>query len=261
MSPGLAVLYLVVLLIAYLGVTKIVVETGVIYAWPTVWPHTALFYAAGTANLSPGNMVTLGMGAMGNIGFSCTFIMCPLAHVVRLVPALDRRAAARLCLAMVAALAIGALVSVATILYLGYDRGAYNFGVWTFRAGAPSLFNLLGGKIRNPVPVDIKRLAFFGIGAVVYGVLQALRFRFHWWPLPPVGLAISSIGLLDALAFSVFITWFAKRVILRIGGDRAHTAARPLFLGLAIGYVVGIGAGFIVDLLFFFGQGHMLHVW
>ena len=69
------------------------------------------------------------------------------------------------------------------------------------------------------------------------------------WPLPPVGLAISSIGLLDALAFSVFIVWFAKRAILRIGGDRAHTGARPLFLGLAIGYTVGIGAGFIVDLL------------
>ena len=261
MSPVLAVIYLAILLIAYLGVTKIVVETGVIYAWPTVWPHTAIFYAAGTANLSPANMVTLGMGAMGGVGFSCTFVMCPLAHVVRLVPARGRRDAGRLCGAMVTALLVGALVSVVTILYLGYDRGAYNFGVWTFRAGAPSLFNRLSGKIRNPLPADLKRLLFFSSGAVVYAVLQILRFRFHWWPLPPVGLAISSIGLLDALAFSVFIAWFTKRAILRIGGDRAHTGARPLFLGLAIGYTVGIGAGFIADLAFFFGQGHMLHMW
>jgi len=261
MSPLLAAVYLVVLLIAYLGVTKIVVETGVIYAWPTVWPHTAMFYAVGTANLSVANMVTLGMGAMTNLGFSCTFLMCPLAHVVRLVPARSRQEGRRLWMVMAAAALVGAIASVATILYLGYDRGAYNFGVWTFRAGAPSLFNRLAGKIRNPMPVAVNRLAFFGIGAVVYGVLQALRFGCHWWPLPPVGLAISSIGLLDALAFSVFITWFAKRAILRIGGERAHRGARPLFLGLAIGYTVGIGVGFLVDLCFFFGQGHMLHVW
>ncbi len=261
MSPWLAAFYLVVLLIAYLGVTKIVVETGVIYAWPTVWPHTALYYTLGTANLATPNMVALGVASMGGIGFSCTFIMAPLAHVVRLVPARDKREAGQIRSAMALALIVGAAVSVATIIYLGYDRGAYNFGVWTFQHGAPSHFNRLAGKIRNPMPVDFKRLLFFGIGALLCGALQLMRFRFHWWPLPPVGLAISSIGLLDALAFSVFLAWAAKRVIVRIGGDRAHKSARPLFLGLTIGYIVGIGVGFIVDLLFFFGQGHMLHVW
>ncbi len=261
MSPWLAAAYLVILLIAYLGVTKIVVETGVIYAWPTVWPHTALFYAVGTANLSTPNMVTLGMAAMGSLGFSCTFLMTPLAHVVRLVPARGPGEARRLRSAMAWAVAVGAFTSVAAILYLGYDRGAYNFGVWTFQHGAPSHFNRLAGKIRNPLPADFKRLAFFGVGAALCAALQFLRFRFHWWPLPPVGLAISSIGLLDALAFSVFLAWGAKRVILRIGGDRAHQAAKPLFLGLAIGYVAGIGAGLLVDIFFFFGQGHMLHIW
>ena len=68
-------------------------------------------------------------------------------------------------------------------------------------------------------------------------------------------------SMMDALAFSLFVAWFAKRAILRIAGERGHTGAKPLFLGLSIGYVIGIGVGFLVDLCFFFGQGHMLHVW
>jgi len=261
MSPGLVALYLAVLLIAYLGVTKIVVEAGLLYMGPTVAPHTALFRILGTANLSPPNVVGLGVGSVAGGGFAYTFIMCPLAHVVRLSPARDKREAGHLRSALAAALVVGALVSLVTILYLGYDDGAYNFGVWTFRWGALRTFNRVASKMLNPKSADFARLLFFGIGVILYAVFQFLRFRFHWWPLPPVGLAISSSSLVDALGFSVFLVWFAKRAILRIGGERAHRAARPMFLGLAIGYVTGIGLGFIVDAVFFFGQGHMLHVW
>ena len=262
MPPVLAAVYLVMLLATLVGVTKIVVETGIIYAWPTVWPQNALMFSLGTANLAPASIVTLSMGEMiSSAGFSCTFVMIPLAHVVRLIPSRGKGEARPLRSAMAAAIVAGALVCVGIILYWGYDRGAYNFGVWTFRRGALSMFGRLSAKIRNPQPVSIARLVFFGIGVLVYATLQVLRFRFHWWPLAPVGLAMSSSSLIDALAFSVFVAWVAKRAILRIGGERAHRSAKPLFLGLSIGYITGIGLGFLADWIFFFGQGHMLHVW
>jgi len=261
MPAWLAAAFLVLVLLTFLGVTKIVVETGIIYAWPTVLPHNALYAIVGTANMSAMSMVPLGVGGILGTGFSLTFVMCPLAHIVRLVPSTHRREASRIRTAMAAALLVGALASVGTILYLSYDRGAYNFGVWTFQRGALSYFNRLSATIRNPRPAGWSRLAFFGVGSALYAALQALRFRCHWWPLAPVGLTMAGSSMMDALAFSLFVAWFAKRAILRIAGERGHTGAKPLFLGLSIGYVIGIGVGFLVDLCFFFGQGHMLHVW
>ena len=62
-----------------------------------------------------------------------------------------------------------------------------------------------------------------------------------------------------ASAFAVFLTWAVKVVILRIGGINLYRRCRPFFLGMLVGYTLGITVSFLIDLAFFFGQGHSVH--
>jgi hypothetical protein len=59
----------------------------------------------------------------------------------------------------------------------------------------------------------------------------------------------------------IFLAWAIKSVLLKMGGISLYKRAHPLFWGLLLGYVVGIGLIFIVDTFFFMGQGHLVHQW
>jgi hypothetical protein len=62
------------------------------------------------------------------------------------------------------------------------------------------------------------------------------------------------------IALSVFLAWALKTLILRLGGVRAYRACRPFFVGLIVGFFVGVGISYGVDLIWFFGKGHpILH--
>jgi len=96
---------------------------------------------------------------------------------------------------------------------------------------------------------------------VVYWVLTALRYRLTWWPLSPLGFAAASIWVTANLAYSIFLTWLAKMAILKFGGLPAYRRGIPFFVGLLVGYVIGIGISFIVDVFCFMGDGHMVNIW
>ena len=55
--------------------------------------------------------------------------------------------------------------------------------------------------------------------------------------------------------------WIVKIILLRYGGAKAYIAGKPLFYGLAIGYVVGVIFSMIVDLIWFPAEGHSMHGW
>ena len=40
-----------------------------------------------------------------------------------------------------------------------------------------------------------------------------------------------------------------------------NTPKRLLFLGLLLGYALGIGLSFVVDVIWFPSRGHMIHHW
>ena len=52
-----------------------------------------------------------------------------------------------------------------------------------------------------------------------------------------------------------------KGILLKIGGMTLYRRARPFFLGLLLGYVLGVGLCFLVDVIWFPSHGHMIHHW
>jgi len=76
-----------------------------------------------------------------------------------------------------------------------------------------------------------------------------------------VGMAIGAGETTGYAAFSIFLTWIIKLLIIRLGGAQAYRRWRYFFVGIMVGYVVGLGASFIVDCIWFPGNGHRIHVW
>ncbi|RKY62756.1 MAG: hypothetical protein DRQ02_13445, partial [Candidatus Latescibacterota bacterium] len=74
-----------------------------------------------------------------------------------------------------------------------------------------------------------------GIGFMVVLLNTVMRLRFLWWPLHPLGYPVAGYYHFEKLWFPFFISWLAKRTILRYGGIKAYRRAFPLFMGFVLG--------------------------
>lgn len=75
----------------------------------------------------------------------------------------------------------------------------------------------------------------FSIGALLTVVIVGLRARLLWFPLHPLGYALSSTWTLIVFWFPCLVAWLCKLFILRYGGMNLYVRARPFFLGMVLG--------------------------
>jgi hypothetical protein len=61
--------------------------------------------------------------------------------------------------------------------------------------------------------------------------------------------------------FSLFLAWACKAIILRLGGVQLYRKSQPFFVGLLVGYALGVSLSSVVDMIWFNGQGHGIHSW
>lgn len=145
---------------------------------------------------------------------------------------LNRR---HLFFAIIVALAVCFLVGGYLHLKLPYTEGAVGLYSYVYWGN-----NLLG--IRDYAPIlevgdtyDGRLLAYFGSGVVVTVILSVLRARYWWWPLFPIGFALSGSWSMIVFWCPIFVAWVVKSVIIRYGGMHTYSRLRPLFLGLILG--------------------------
>ena len=67
--------------------------------------------------------------------------------------------------------------------------------------------------------------------------------------------------MLRSSVTSIFIAWLTKALILKFGGLNSYRRMAPLFLGMFMGYLVGVGLGVVADVIWFNGDGHKLNDW
>lgn len=121
-------------------------------------------------------------------------------------------------------------------LWLPYTHGAnFLYGyvysanpIWAFQDYAPAVEGLRPPW--SPVP-----LVFFLIGMGITTALAVLRALFWWWPLHPLGYALSASWTLIVFWFGIFVAWAVKAPILRFAGVRGYRRFRPFFLGMIFG--------------------------
>ncbi len=253
MSLDCLILFYLFAAIMFVGIVRVVAETGFIYVRPPLAAQTFVPRVLGSAYMSPTSMGAVGV-SYAMVFDNRSFVMSAIANAGKLVTALKRKRSSFTWLILTSVMVSFILSSVYTI-YLGYKHGALRFAVWNFPYGHLILDNVVK-KMRNPFPPDVARMTMLGIGAAAVTLLSVISWRLPWWPLHPIGFVIASTEQTRRTVLSVFLVWLAKTVILRVGGVQGYRRARPFFIGLLAGYVTGVAISFAVDVIWFPGNGH-----
>lgn len=98
--------------------------------------------------------------------------------------------------------------------------------------------NQASDRLLHPIrPSFGAGIALF-LGAGITLLLSALRTRFLWWTLHPLGYALTGTlqqGYANKMLFSVFLGWSGKALTLRFGGVTGFRLLREAALGLSFG--------------------------
>ncbi len=237
-------LFIAVSMILFIGLARVVAETGMPAVVPAMIPAGFVLSAVGGANLGPTGLVAAAY-SLPWAGDFLVFMSAPLANGLRLATATS--AGRRLGSALVLALAIGLTVSCGFLLYLAHRHGGVNLHPQYFKQFAAMPADLFARQLATPSEISISGWAWTSAGAIVMGLLFLARERLGWWPLHPVGFPVSMGWVMDVVWFSVFLAWAAKMIVLRSGGPGLYARSRPLFLGLALGQIVAGGLWLMVD--------------
>ncbi|MEW6360097.1 MAG: DUF6785 family protein [Planctomycetota bacterium] len=259
MQFKLGIMFLLATVVIFIGVARIVAESGLIYVRGPLSAQSFGCYILGSGALAPSSLTMLAF-TYTLIANGRALFMTGIIHSVRFGD-LIRGSKKRLLAAVLLGLFVGTIVSIWITLYLGYQQGAYNFQDVPFSSLTQSIFNDTVRKMSSPFSTSWPRLLFFGIGFAGMGGLLFLRHAFPWWPLHPVGFAISCTYLVRRSVMSIFIAWCCKTVVLKIGGVSAYRKSKPFFLGLLTGYAFGVALSYVVDAIWFPGAGHEIHSW
>lgn len=85
------------------------------------------------------------------------------------------------------------------------------------------------------------------VGMLLTWGMLAMRARFAWFPLHPLGYLIPLAYPMVCLWFSIFLGWLCKSLVTRYGGNAAYRTTRPLFLGLALGDIAMMLFWLLID--------------
>jgi len=247
------------LFLSYIGIARIIAETGVVYYSMNLSGHGMVnFTFNGPNGFDPSTKTALRI----TDAISCQgkgMFMPPLVHVAKLgdeVGAHRRRLTLGVGLMLVTGIGAAIIYS----LHLGYAVGAYNFNDYPFTRYPLGVYNGLVKALKGEVTWETESYYFLAAGAVIYAVVSAMRYRFTWWPLTPIGMMVPMTHAIHSI-FSIFLTWAGKILILRLGGVNLYRKCRPVFIGFLVGHALGCLLSYLVDQVWFPGQGHGTHSW
>ncbi len=253
LQPYLAFLVMGVGLLLAIGVTRIVVESGLMFVSAPASSQGIAILALGSDKMAPSSLVALGFSRL------IPNYLGPFSHVARWADFL-RGQRRRMLVWLALSLVIGMVTTLVVTFYLPYRDGASNFG-WEFRAGSHYTFRSVVAEAKDPAPPNWELLTCFGVGAVLMALLTFMRYRFPWWPLHPIGFTVASTNIIRNFVLCIFIGWACKYLIVRFGGVTLYRKAKPFFLGLIVGHIAAVIFSFLIDVIFFHGAGHRIHPW
>jgi hypothetical protein len=229
----------------FVGLTRVVAESGGAAAGTPLIASATLVSAVGSSIIGPAGMVGLAYTHVWGADIR-TFVMVSCIHSLKLSEGMGKNVRP-LFWVMLLAIAISLVGSVWTILYLAYTYGGINLNGWFFGGGARAPFDLVAEKLQTPTGPSLEGWGNTLFGGVLMALLMMARHHLLWWPLHPIGYPVSMVWLTDQLWFSIFLAWLFKLVIMKYGGPRLFRSAKPFFLGLIVGQFFAAGLWLAID--------------
>jgi len=256
MNAALAGLTIALALVYLTAATRIRAETG--DAWlfgPRIDPSSLIVQTAGARRFAPRDLTV--MAFLSNIStYDLRCVAMPhQLDAYKFADELDIDRG-RMTWSVVVATTVGVPVAFWSALAVWHALGATAKGeVWRIQQGRMP-FERLAGYLNAPQPADVPGAVFVAVGVLVTVALFAMRTRFLWWPLHPVGYAIAHTTSMDAQWFPFLLAWAAKVVIMRYGGAGLYRRALPFFLGLVVGDLMNGG---LYTVIAFFSEGMQVY--
>ena len=256
MSVDVAVLFLAITLALYIGVTRIVAETGLVFLDLPVNSNEMTVSVIGSTNLSPSNLTALGLThAISHnhrgIGLSS------LIHGLRASEGFARSRKG-LFTSVCAVLVLTFIVTNGYTIYAGAaGTGAHDFAPLR----ADLFYDQLATWFNNPYTLSYEEIYFLFLGAGFTAGLLFMQYHFPGWPLHPIGYVVAFADIINFEITSIFTIWLIKVLLLRLGGFEMYRRMQPAVIGVLLGYAAGVTLSLVVDVIWFPGQGHNVHNW
>jgi len=247
--PDVALLLWAFYLAVALCLTRLVAEAGLLFVQTGWMPLGPLAFLLGEG---PGHIVNIGSAVPGAMisnslmldmrGFTLPSFLqgFKLAH--------DQGIAARPLLRLCAAcILISFTVGIVTVINLGYHTGGTQLQNWWASAAGNQPANSAMQFTRGIQTNYVANWFWVAVGAALTVAMMALRSRFAWFPLHPLGLIMCVPFAMHAMWLSIFLGWLAKVMITRFGGNDGYRRLIPLFMGLALGDIVMVVFWIAVD--------------
>lgn len=107
-------------------------------------------------------------------------------------------------------------------------------------------------RLSTPIRPSVgPALAIIAGAAVTWGMAM-LHSRCYWWPLHPLGYALTGtlqVGYANKMVLSIFLGWVFKSLTIRLGGSRGFRLMRGAALGLICGDLLMGGVLKLLDVL------------
>jgi len=235
MSPWMALLETVIfLLVVCVVMARAVAEAGLLMTETSFRPVDLVRLFAPMRSLGPKTLTSLSLADAVFTRDLRGNLLSTLLDALKMADGtgLDRRHLfGALAIALLVALGFGGWLH----LTLPYEHGAIGMYSYVYR-GNP----LLGFQYFAPIlgagdDYDARLPVFFASGVLVTLALSVLRMRYTWWPLSPLGFALSGSWSMIVFWFPMLIAWLVKGGIVRYGGMSTYLRLRPLFFGLIVG--------------------------
>ncbi|MBI4550820.1 MAG: hypothetical protein HY710_00985 [Candidatus Latescibacteria bacterium] len=261
MALWVAAVFLFALFVLYLGIARIVAETGLAYLDLPVNANEFTIGALGSGSLNPPTLVSLGLANVYARNWRF-FSMSGLSHLIYIERTLGRERF-RLYGTLCAAATVGMLTAVVWTIYMGYNpHHVTSFGSASEATGAgEGYIQIIVTWMKNPTAISRPEQLFFIAGVILAGGLIALRYLFPSWPIHPIGFAIAGSNVVRVVTFSIFLAWLVKLILLRLGGVSLYKKGQPIFIGMLAGYALSVVVSSVIDAIWFPGQGHVIHTW
>jgi len=232
-------IFLPLLLLIYLGLSRVVCQSGIFYVVPPMIAQNPCIYLLSARRIGAQGMVALGLTYSWH-GDVQTILPALSAEGVKLQPSAGC-SGRQITAAIIFTIIVGLLVAPWGVILTGYRHGAINWNTWLFRGFGPSTYGQVISQIQYSAGkgFETTRFIYFSTGAFLMLILTILHYRFLWWPIHPVGLAVISSFTMYTVYVGFFIAWAAKSFILRWGGFKAYRSGIPFFIGLLVGHYAG----------------------
>jgi len=241
LSPLLSVLFFALYLLFALGMTRIRAEAGLAWGpgsssgWPGV--HSLITAIGGTQSLTQTDATAMAFLHWSDTDWRCLeqpaqMESLKIAAMVEPRPLSPRQMTAGIAAAAV----IGSIAAWISCLGIYYHYGAGSAIVEPWRTQQGRFpFDQLQSLITTTQPPRSSSLIALLVGLGVAVALSALRTRWVWLPLHPIGYAAANTDIMAWIWFPVLIGWLCKLLVLKYGGIRAYRQALPFFIGLILG--------------------------